>query len=312
MPVLDLGTDSTDPLDYPDYGKARLAGGLVNFEYWYLFPVSVLIATIAMASGIGGAVFFSPLFIVLLKLEPSVAVGTALVTELFGFTSGMYAYWKQRLIDVRLGLSLLMFSVPAAVVGSLSADVLPAEVLKGIFAVGIIFIGSQLYSSYRREEREKLDRNIKEVSNKHYESVLRDKRGNEYRYTVCNKNQGRMFAVIGAAFLGMISVGLAELQEYHLVARCRIPSPVAVATSIFVVVFTVLTASLGHFYNFTVHADSRVLTQVLSVVLFTIPGVIIGGQVGPLMQARLNPDAVKVGISFLFITVGAFMLVTLT
>jgi len=133
----------------------------VNFEYWYLFPVSVLIATIAMSSGIGGAVFFSPLFIVVLKLEPSVAVGTALVTELFGFTSGMYAYWKQRLIDVRLGLSLLMFSVPAAVVGSLSADVLPAEVLKGIFAVGIIFIGSQLYSSYRREERVKLDRNMK-------------------------------------------------------------------------------------------------------------------------------------------------------
>ncbi|MDA2927244.1 hypothetical protein MYX84_10770 [Acidobacteria bacterium AH-259-O06] len=40
--------------------------------------------------------------------------------------------------------------------GSLSADVLPAEVLKGIFAAGIIFIGSQLYSSYRREEREQL------------------------------------------------------------------------------------------------------------------------------------------------------------
>ena len=27
------------------------------------------------------------------------------------------------------------------------------------------------------------------------------------------------------AVLGMISVGLAELQEYHLVARCRVPSP---------------------------------------------------------------------------------------
>ncbi len=33
-------------------------------DYWYLFPISVAIATTAMASGIGGAVFFSPLFII--------------------------------------------------------------------------------------------------------------------------------------------------------------------------------------------------------------------------------------------------------
>ena len=63
----------------------------VTFELWYLFPASILIATIAMASGIGGAVFFSPLFMILLELEPSVAVGTALTTELFGFSSDVYA-----------------------------------------------------------------------------------------------------------------------------------------------------------------------------------------------------------------------------
>jgi len=29
----------------------------LTIEYWYLFPISILIATIAIASGIGGAVF---------------------------------------------------------------------------------------------------------------------------------------------------------------------------------------------------------------------------------------------------------------
>ena len=118
-----------------------LASGLMpgTLELWYLFPLSVLIATIAMTSGVGGAVFFSPLFIIVLGLPPSVAVGTALTTELFGFSSGLYAYWKRQLIDFKLGTSLLMFAVPAAIVGSLSADVFPADVLKTIFAVGIIF-----------------------------------------------------------------------------------------------------------------------------------------------------------------------------
>jgi len=193
----------------------------------------------------------------------------------------------------------------------LSADAFPAAVLKGIFAVGIVFIGAQLYASYRREEREQMDREIDEESTERYESQLVDSRGRVYRYTICNKNQGRMFAAVGGALLGMTSVGLAELQEYHLVARCRVPSAVAVATSIFVVVVTVLVASLGHFYQLATSANPSMLAQVLSIVTFTVPGVVVGGQLGPFLQATLNPDLVKVAISFLFIGVGILMLVTL-
>ncbi len=282
----------------------------MTFEYWYLFPLSVLIATIAMASGIGGAVFFSPLFILVLKLEPSVAIGTALTTELFGFSSGLFAYWRRRLIDFELGRDLLRFSVPAAIVGSLTAEAFPAAVLKTIFAVGIIFIGSQLYSSLKREEREKLDEEIKDEAQRECESLLVDRAGTEYCYTIRRKDQGRLFAAIGGAFLGAISVGLAELQEYHLMVRCRVPSPVAVATSIFVVVVSVLVASLGHFYHFATSADPQMVAQVQSIVLFTIPGVIVGGQLGPLVQARVNPDLVKLGIAILFIAVGILMLTT--
>ncbi|MCZ6493046.1 MAG: sulfite exporter TauE/SafE family protein [Planctomycetota bacterium] len=270
----------------------------------------MLIATIAMASGIGGAVFFSPLFMLVLKLEPSVAIGTALTTELFGFSSGLVAYWRRRLIDFKLGRDLLLFSVPAAIVGSLTAEAFPAVILKTIFAVGIIFIGSQLYSSLKREEREKLDQEIGGEAQRECESILVDRSGKEYCYTIRRKDQGRLFAAIGGAFLGAISVGLAELQEYHLMVRCRVPPPVAVATSIFVVVVSVLVASLGHFYHFATSADPQMLTQVRSVVMFTIPGVIVGGQLGPLVQARVNPDLVKLGIAILFITVGIFMLTT--
>ena len=48
-------------------------------ENWWLFPVSIGIATIAMSSGIGGAVFFSPLFLLVLGLSPTIAIGSALI-----------------------------------------------------------------------------------------------------------------------------------------------------------------------------------------------------------------------------------------
>lgn len=283
----------------------------LSFQYWYLLPISILIATIAMSSGIGGAVFFSPLFILALKLEPSIAIGAALATELFGFGSGLYAYLKKKLVDFKLGMNLLMFSIPAAILGVIYSDALPAIVLKAVFAAGLIFIGSQLFTSWRKEEKEKADAKVVEDFAENFESRLVDAQGNVYKYTVFNKNMGRIFAVVGGGFLGMISVGLAELQDYHLIARCRVPSPVAIATSIFVVVVTVLIASAGHFYHFAFGAGPEVLSQVMSVIIFTVPGVIIGGQLGPALQTKLNPDVIKVGVAILFIIIGLFMLTTL-
>ena len=283
----------------------------MTLDYWVLFPASILIATLAMASGIGGAVFFSPIFLLVLKLEPNVAIGTALLTELFGFGSGLVAYLRARLIDFKLGLSLIAFSIPASILGVFFADRFPGVVLKTAFAVGLIFIGIQMYNSWRQDEKERLNREISEEGADDYESSLTDSSGRTYRYTVCNKGMGRAFAAVGGAFLGMISVGLAELQEYHLVAKCRVPSSVAVATSIFVVISTVLVASAGHLYGFATSAESGVLRQVINVAVFTVPGVLIGGQIGPRLQAHLNPDVVKVGIAGLFVVVGLFMLTTL-
>lgn len=278
----------------------------MTLDYWYLFPISVAIATTATASGISGGVFFSPLFILALGLEPSVAIGTSLITQLFGFASAVVAYWRRRLIDFKLGATLLVFSVPAAIVGSLTSDAVPATVLEIIFAIGVMVIGLQLFRAYRETHGA-----VGGLPEPEADTVLIDRAGVEHRYTLCHKGTARAFAAIGGWLLGMISVGLAELEEYHLMVRCRIPAPVAVGTSIFVVVVSIFTASAGHFYNFATQADNNVLARVVAVVTFTIPGVIAGGQIGPSLQARLDPGHVKIGLAVLFFAVGIFMIVTI-
>ena len=62
-------------------------------------------------------------------------------------------------------------------------------------------------------QREKNQASFKKEFENGFESELTDSAGITYRYTICNKAMGRVFAAIGGAFLGMISVGLAELQE---------------------------------------------------------------------------------------------------
>ena len=49
-----------------------------------------------------------------------------------------------------------------------------------------------------------------------------------------------------------------------------------------------------------------------AIAMFTSPGVLLGGQIAPRIQAKVNPDRMKVAISIIFIGVGGFMLWTLT
>ncbi len=276
-------------------------------DNWFLFPTSIAIATVATASGIGGAIFFAPIFLLVLGLEPIVAFGAALLTQLFGLSSGLLVYVRARLVDFRLGGSLLMFSLLASVLGVMLADRVPQEALKGVFGLVLVLISVQMFRAWR-QDRAPGSLEVGPGDGDGHESVLIDARGCEYRYTAGNKSLGACFAGVGGALLGMISVGLAELQEYNLVARCRVPPPVAIGTSIFVVVITVIVASAGRVYGLLTMDGPEPLDQVLGVVTFTIPGVLIGGQIGPRIQARLKQHVVKIGLAVIFAIVGLLML----
>jgi uncharacterized membrane protein YfcA len=107
--------------------------------------------------------------------------------------------------------------------------------------------------------------------------------------------------------VGLISTGLGELNSYTLVMRCRIPTRVAVATSVVVVAATALAASVTHFIDFAGDPGDT-LDTVLSIVVFTVPGVIIGGQMGPLLSQRIQGQRLVRFLGWLFLVVAAITL----
>ncbi len=114
-------------------------------------------------------------------------------------------------------------------------------------------------------------------------------------------------AGLGGLFIGMISTGQGELNGYFLLQRCRVPSRVAVATSVFVVALTALVASTGHFIRF-IQTGGSVLETVLSLVIFTVPGVILGGQLGARVASHISQRTLERGLGILFILVAALIL----
>jgi len=49
---------------------------MIDPGLWFMFPVGIVIATIAMTAGIGGAVMFAPFFMLVLKIDTLTALAT--------------------------------------------------------------------------------------------------------------------------------------------------------------------------------------------------------------------------------------------
>ncbi len=280
----------------------------MSLEYWFVFPVSIVFATIAMASGVEGATFFAPYFMLGLGLPPEIAIGTGLITEVFGFASGLYAYAHKRLIDYKLGFTLLLISIPFSLIGSWASSKVQPDILKAILGMGLVAVAASFFRSPEPKEVVKLDQDIeKEYGGEKAETCLVARNDEKICYTVCNRNEGRFFAGLGGLFIGMISTGLGELNGYFLLQRCRVPSAVSVGTSVLVVAVTALAASAGHFYKFA-QAGGETLQIVLNLVIFTVPGVIIGGQIGSLLSGKIPQKIFERSLGILFVLVALLML----
>ena len=280
----------------------------MSMEYWFVFPVAVAIAATAMASGVGGATFFAPFFIIVLGLPPEVAIGTGLITEVFGFASGVYAYSRKRLIDYRLGVNLLVATVPAALLGSWVAGSISPEILKVILGTGLFAVALSFLRTPDSTEVGRMDEAIdRDYGGPRGETCLRAADGEKICYTVCNRLEGRTIAGVGGLFVGMISTGLGELNGYFLLRRCRVPSKVSVATSVFVVAVTALSAATGHLVHF-VQSGPEVLATVRNLVIFTVPGVILGAQLGSMLASRIPQHTLERAMGLLFLGVAALTL----
>jgi hypothetical protein len=185
-----------------------------------------------------------------------------------------------------LGTALLVATIPMALLGTWISELIEPDVLKAILGVGLFAVAANALRKLEPEAVEGRDEAIhRECGDGKGETCLITAKGEEICYTVCNRTEGRLLASVGALFKGMIGTGLGEIDDHFFLERCHVPSMVSVATGVFVLLFTTLAASLGHLLDL-VQTGGTVLSAVLSLLLFTIPGVLIGGQLGPLIATR--------------------------
>ena len=284
-------------------------------QYWFMFPVAICVATAAMLSGIGGAALFIPIFVILFPLlgpeyplATSAAIGSALMTEVFGFSSGFIGYYRKRLIDFQSAVPFICISIPVAIIGAFLFGMLQEReiILKGSYALLMLVLFPIILRHTPPQEIPSEPAGNDVINDASEIRQITSRNGHKYRFRKPQQGiVGGFFTSVGSFMTGFLGVGVGEVILPQLVKRNQVPVAVAAATSVFTVIVTIASAS---FAQIIALIDSGGLSAVpWNLVCYTIPAVIIGGQIGPLLQGRIEQRKMEMAIAILFGVIGISM-----
>ena len=90
-------------------------------------------------AGMSAAAVISPMLIAFLKMDPYMAVGIALSSDVLASAVSAYTYGKNKNLDIRNGLLMMVSVLIFTVIGSYAASLLPSSTM-GSFSVFMTFI----------------------------------------------------------------------------------------------------------------------------------------------------------------------------
>ncbi len=176
-------------------------------------------------AGMSAAAVISPMLITFLKMEPYMAVGIALSSDVLASAVSAYTYGKNKNLDVKNGLVMMASVLVFTVVGSYVSSLVPGTTMGSFsvfmtFLLGIKFIVRPVMTT--KEEME---------------AVSPKKR--LAQSVICGILIGFICGFIGAGGGMMMLLILTSVLGYEL--------KTAVGTSVFIMAFTALTGAVSHF-----------------------------------------------------------------
>lgn len=248
---------------------------MINF--WIAFPIGIVIATVSSIVGIGGGILWMPFLLLALKLNPEAAVLTSLMIQSCGMSSGSLAYIRRRQVDFKLALLILAVTIPGILAGSfITRTISPAHIrmIIGLLAMTTAFLFVSLNQKYDNQGRRRAD--MSRV--RPYMPLL------------------SLMSIVS----GMLSISIGEWIIPLMHGKMNLRMSTAIATSITTIAGVCLLGSIIHLL-----LGGHPHWQTIA---WAVPGVLIGGQIGPRVTEKINERVLKDLFIFLLTLVGIHLI----
>lgn len=256
---------------------------MFNIDYWFIFPLALLGAIVANATGAGGGVVFVPAFHMLGMGDDSI-IATSFAIQCFGMTAGMFA-WRRLAIQRQSSNDLVeaetwqsyqsvikRLAVPAVVgvlVGQYVITLESAEHVRLLFKSFSILFGLMILATTVYLVRSPEQLKPMELNQVAYISLA-------------------MVSLIGGVITAWLSIGVGELVAVMLIMM-RFPVRYAIGVAV-----SISAVSVWVGVQFYLWSQPTINFQVL---LFAAPAALIGGSVAKRVVSYFSPVQLKVFIA---------------
>lgn len=176
-------------------------------------------------AGMSAAAVISPMLITFLDMDPYLAVGIALSSDVLASAVSAYTYGKNKNLDVRNGVIMMVTVLVFTVVGSYVSSQVPSQTMGNFSVVMTLLLGIKFIVRPVMTTKEAM------------ECVAPAKRA--VQSVLCGILIGFICGFVGAGGGMMMLLILTSVLGYEL--------KTAVGTSVFIMTFTALTGAVSHF-----------------------------------------------------------------
>jgi len=253
----------------------------MTFDYWYIFLVAIVVATLCNASGFSGSVLFQPFFNFILGIPIAQSVATGIATETIGMTSGAVSYWRMgNKIDIKAVKKVFLYVYAGIAAGIFLFVFLPKIWLRLVVGCSIFSIASyQLYFAYLGKFG---------VNDKADLDILKS--------TKCRVRS--FFAGVSSASTG---TGVAEIHQPMFEHDAGLSTKKSNASAI-------LIEALGNWFITLLNIKLGNINY--EILIFSASGVLIGGQLGPILSNYISDRVLKIIFGFSVMIIGLVYIFT--
>lgn len=176
-------------------------------------------------AGMSAAAVITPMLVTFLGMEPYMAVGIALSSDVLASAISAYTYGKNKNLDVKNGLYMMGSVLVFTVVGSYVSSLVPSATMGNFSVVMTFLLGIKFIVKPVMTTKEAM------------QSVSAKKRA--LQSVACGILIGFICGFVGAGGGMMMLLILTSVLGYEL--------KTAVGTSVFIMTFTALTGAVSHF-----------------------------------------------------------------
>lgn len=218
-------------------------------------------------AGMSAAVVITPLLTAFLDVPAYSAIGIALASDVLASGVSAYTYHRNKNIDIKNGLVIMVFVLLFTLVGSFIASFLPDSAMGGTSVFMTTIMGIKFIIKPVTTTKEAMS------------TVSAKKR--LVQSVICGMFIGFICGFVGAGGGMMMLMMLTMVLGYEL--------KTAVGTSVFIMTFTALTGAVSHFVIDNQMPDMLILSLcVVFTLIFARIGAVIANKVSAKMLNRLT------------------------